>query len=121
LLTNQVWSIKAGPTRSASLSKPFPERAKGAQIRRPAKREENETKSEVERAKLEAQTAKASEASVQRKLADAEVALKKAKEEAELASAQVERAKAEAQNARESETAIRQILEAIRPVSTKPR
>jgi hypothetical protein len=71
------------------------------------KREENEAKSEAERAKLEAQTAKASEAMAQRKLADAEAALKKAKEEAQRASAEVERAKAEAQNARESEAAIK--------------
>ena len=71
------------------------------------KREENEAKSDVERAKLEAQTAKASEASVQRKLADAEAALKKAKEEEERASAKVERAKAEAQKAKESEAAIK--------------
>jgi hypothetical protein len=71
------------------------------------KREENEAKSEAERAKLEAQTAKASEALAQRKLADAEAALKKAKEEAQRVSAEVERAKAEAQNARESEAAIK--------------
>jgi DNA repair exonuclease SbcCD ATPase subunit len=71
------------------------------------KREANEAKSEVERAKLEAQTAKASEAQTQRKLADAEAALKKAKEEAQRASAEVQRAKADAQNARESEAAIK--------------
>ena len=71
------------------------------------KREENEAKSEAERAKLEAQTAKASEAVTRQKLADAEAALKKAKEEAQRASAEVERAKAEAQKARESEAAIK--------------
>jgi hypothetical protein len=38
------------------------------------KKEENEAKSELGRVKLEAQTAKASKASVQRKLADAEAA-----------------------------------------------
>jgi cytochrome c2 len=46
----------------------------------------------------------------QRKLADAEAALKKAKEEGQRASAEVERAKAEAQNARESEAAIKHKL-----------
>jgi hypothetical protein len=71
------------------------------------KREVNEAKSEVERAKLEAQTAKASEELVQRKLADAEAALKKAKDEAQRASAEVERAKAEAESARESEAAMK--------------
>lgn len=96
------------------------------------KSEENEAKSELERVKLEAQTAKASEASVQRKLADAEAALKKAKEEAQRASAEVERAKAEAQNAKESEAAIKTKLadaeaargkaeQACRAGDTKPR
>jgi len=75
-----------------------------------APKKEDEAKSEVERAKLEAQTAKASEAVVQRKLADAEAALKKAKEEAQRASAELERAKSEAQNARASEAVIKQKL-----------
>jgi hypothetical protein len=71
------------------------------------KKEENEAKGEAERAKLEAQITKASEASAQRKLADAESALKKAKDEAQRVSAELERAKAEAQNARESEAVIK--------------
>jgi hypothetical protein len=71
------------------------------------KREENEAKSQAERARQEAETAKASEASTQRKLADAEAALKKAKEEAQRASAEAEKAKADAKNARESEAAIK--------------
>jgi hypothetical protein len=74
------------------------------------KKEENGAKSEVELAKVEAQTAKASEAMAQRNLADTEAALKKAKEEAQRASAEVERAKAEAQNARESEAAVKHKL-----------
>ena len=48
--------------------------------------------------------------SAQRKLADAEAALKKAKEEARRATAEVERAKAEAKNARESEAAVKRKL-----------
>ena len=75
-----------------------------------SKKEDNEAKSEVERVKVEAQIAKASEASAQRKLADAEAALKKAKEEAQRATSEVERAKAEAQNARESEAAVKHKL-----------
>src|SRR5262249_28430599 len=51
-----------------------------------------------------AQTAKASEAQTQRKLADAE---KKAREEAQRANAEVEKAKADAQKARESEAAVK--------------
>jgi hypothetical protein len=74
------------------------------------KREENEAKSQVERARQEAETAKASEASTQRKLADAEVALKNAKEEARRASAELEKAKADAQKARDSEVAVKQKL-----------
>ena len=54
------------------------------------KKEDNEAKSEVERVKVEAQIAKASEASARRKLVDAEAALKKAKEEAQRATAEVE-------------------------------
>jgi hypothetical protein len=71
---------------------------------------QDDAKSEVERAKLEAQTAKASEAAVQRKLADAEAALRKAKDDAQRASADLERAKSEAQNARASEAVIKQKL-----------
>jgi len=66
-----------------------------------------EAKGELERARLEADAAKASEAAVQRKLADAEAALKKAKEETQRVSADLERTKAEALNARESEAAIK--------------
>jgi hypothetical protein len=71
---------------------------------------QDDAKSEVERAKLEAQTAKVSEAAVQRKLADAEAALRKAKDDAQRASADLERAKSEAQNARASEAVIKQKL-----------
>jgi hypothetical protein len=74
------------------------------------KREENEAKSQAERARQEAETAKASEASTQRKLANAEAALKQAKEEAQRASAELERAKADAQRAKDSEVAIKQKL-----------
>jgi hypothetical protein len=71
---------------------------------------QDDAKSEVERAKLEAQTAKTSEAAVQRKLADTEAALRKAKDDAQRASADLERAKSEAQNARASEAVIKQKL-----------
>jgi hypothetical protein len=75
-----------------------------------APKKQDDAKSEVERAKLEAQTAKASEAAVQRKLADAEAALRNAKEDAQRASADLERAKSDAQNARASEAVIKQKL-----------
>jgi len=63
-------------------------------------------KKEVEKAKSEAQAAKASEALVQRKLADADAALKRAKEEAGRATAQAEGAKAEAKAARDARAAL---------------
>ena len=75
-----------------------------------SKKEDSEAKSEVERANVEIQTAKASEVSAQRKLADAEAALKQAKEEAGRATAEAERAKAEAKKARELEAAVKQKL-----------
>ena len=95
---------------ASSLSMPMAQPASTAPIpeKEVPKKEENEAKSEVERAKVEAQTAKASEALAQRKLADAEAALKKAKEEAQRASVGSGRAKAEAQNAREAEAAVEQ-------------
>jgi hypothetical protein len=97
---------------SSSLSMPAAQPAATGPIaeKEAPKKEDNEAKSEVERVKAEAQIAKASEASTQRKLADAEAALKKAKEEAQRATAEVEQAKAEAQNARESEAAVKRKL-----------
>jgi len=71
------------------------------------KSERSETKGELERVRLEADAAKASEAAAQRKLADAEAALKKAKEETQRVSADLERAKAETQNAKQSEAAVK--------------
>lgn len=68
------------------------------------------TITEVERAKAETETAKASEALAQRKLADAEAALRRAKEEAGRAIAEAERAKAAAQVAKESEAAAKRKL-----------
>jgi len=105
-------ATKAAPP-PAPPSAPMPAAQPAAAVPIPDKevpKKEDEAKSEVERAKLEAQTAKASEAVVQRKLADAEAALKKAKEEAQRASAELERAKSEAQNARASEAVIKQKL-----------
>jgi hypothetical protein len=67
-------------------------------------------KKEVEKAKSEAQAAKASEALVQRKLADADAALKRAKEEAGRATAQAEGAKAEAKAAWDARAALERKL-----------
>jgi hypothetical protein len=70
----------------------------------------DQAKGEAERAKLDAQVAKASEALAQRKLADAEAALRGVREEVEQAKAEAERAKADAQGARESEAAAKRKL-----------
>jgi hypothetical protein len=103
--TKPVLSTPTPPTPSTPVTQP----AAVAPIpdKEAPKNERSETKGELERIKLEADAAKASEAAVQRKLADAEAALKKAKEETQRVSADLERAKAEAKNAKESEAAIK--------------
>jgi hypothetical protein len=99
-----------------------------AATKEPSAAEAGEPKNELERAKADAFTAKASEAMAQRKLADAEAALQRAKQdagrakseaesaksrldrltdEAGKATAEAERAKAEAKAARESEAAAK--------------
>lgn len=103
--TKPVLSSPTPPTPSTPVTQP----AAVAPIpdKEAPKSERSETKGELERVKLEADAAKASEAAVQRKLADAEAALKKAREETQRVSSDLERAKAEAKNARESEAAIK--------------
>jgi len=113
------------PTTRPSISdKPSPPAA----TKEPSPAEAGEPKNELERAKADAFTAKASEAMAQRKLADAEGALQRAKQdagrakseaesaksnlerltrEAGKATAEAERAKAEAKAARESEAAAK--------------
>jgi len=65
---------------------------------------------ELQLAKVDAQTAKQSEASAQRKLADAEAALRRLREEARRAAAEAERAKADAKTAQESEETTKRKL-----------
>ncbi len=75
-----------------------------------AEKELDQAKGEAERAKADAQVAKASEAQAQRKLTNAETALRRAREEVAQAKAEAERAKADAQGARESEAAVKRKL-----------
>lgn len=75
-----------------------------------AEKELDRAKGEVERAKADAQAAKTSEALAQRKLADAETALRRAREEVERAKAETERAKADADVARKSEATVKRQL-----------
>jgi hypothetical protein len=70
----------------------------------------DQIKKDVEKAKSEAQAAKASEALVQRKLADADAALKRATEEAGRATAQAEGARAEAKAARDARATLERRL-----------
>ena len=79
-------------------------------VKEPRKTEGDAASREVEQARADAQTAKASEALTQRKLADAEAALQRAKEEAGRATGEAERAKADAQAARDSEAGAKRKL-----------
>ena len=83
--TPTVLPAPAEPTSPATSANEPPELAVDSRLK------------EVERAKADAQNAKASEALAQRKLADAEAALQRTKEEAERATNEAQRAKADAQ------------------------
>jgi hypothetical protein len=112
-LLRSAYSGAAATKPAPSAAPPPPAAQPAAAVTIPDKeapKKQDEANIEVERAKLEVQTAKASEAAVQRKLADAEAALRKAKDDAQRASADLERAKSEAQNARASEAVIKQKL-----------
>jgi hypothetical protein len=104
-------TTKATLSPSTPLSTPVAPPEPAAASPKPAiKTDENQTNKEAERAKADALAAKASEAVTERKLADAEAALKRAKEELDRAKAEAERAKADAQGARESEAAANRKL-----------
>jgi hypothetical protein len=76
----------------------------------PAKAESDVMRTELEQARTEVQTAKASEALVQRKLAEVEAMLRGAKDNAGQAMAEAEQAKVDAQAARRSEAAVKRKL-----------
>jgi hypothetical protein len=76
----------------------------------PAKAEAAVMSTELEQARTDAQTARASEASAQRKLADVEAVLRGAKDKADQATAEAEQAKADAQAARGSAAAVKRKL-----------
>jgi hypothetical protein len=104
---------KAAPAPPASTGQPAPG---GAASQSPPPKEPPKTTTatptvaEVERAKTEAETAKASETLAQRKLADAEAALQQAKEEIKRANGEADRARAAEQAAKESEAAVKRKL-----------
>jgi hypothetical protein len=116
-------SAAAAPKPASSLSTPTPPATSteaAAPVVPPAstgrssapatERDLDQAKGEAERAKADAEVAKASEALAQRKLADAEAALRRVSEEVDQAKAEAERAKADAQGARESEAALKRKL-----------
>jgi hypothetical protein len=112
-------SAAAAPKPASSLSTPTPPATStqaAAPVVPPASSgrssalDLDQAKGEAERAKADAEVAKASEALAQRKLADAETALRRVSEEVEQAKAEAESAKADAQGARESEAALRRQL-----------
>ena len=100
------------PASSPSLptAQPAPAGLQSIPAKEPPKTEEDQMLREVERAKVEAQNAKASEAAAQRKLADAEATLQRVREHATRATAEAERAKANAKAARESEDTAKRNL-----------
>ena len=97
----------AAPTEAAPVVSPA---SRGRSSAPTTEKDLDQAKGEAERAKADAQVAKASEALAQRKLADAEAALRRVREEVEQAKAEAERAKADAQGARESEAAVKRKL-----------
>jgi hypothetical protein len=112
-------SAAAAPEPASSLSTPTPPATStqaAAPVVPPASSgrssalDLDQAKGEAERAKADAEVAKASEALAQRKLADAETALRRVSEEVEQAKAEAESAKADAQGARESEAALKRKL-----------
>jgi hypothetical protein len=112
-------SAAAAPKPASSLSTPTPPATSTqaaapvvppASTGRSSALDLDQAKGEAERAKADAEVAKASEALAQRKLADAEAALRRVSEEVKQSKAEAERAKADAQGARESEAALKRKL-----------
>jgi hypothetical protein len=109
-------------TPASSSSMPSAESASQPTSTKEPPKTEGATRAELEEAKAEAQTARASEALTQRKLVDVEAALQGTKDEAKRATAEAERSKADAQAARESEAAAKRKLaevEAARAAAEK--
>jgi hypothetical protein len=110
--TDSSKSVSSPPTTTVQ-PPPAGTAAQPRPLKESAKTEVGLAMTEVERAKAE--TAKASEALTQRKLVDAEAALRRANEEVGKANAEADRAKAAEQVAREAEaTAKRKLANAER-------
>jgi hypothetical protein len=102
---------KTASAPSASTGQPAPGGAASpTPPKEPSKATAGPTTTDLERAKTEAESAKASEALARRKLVDAEAALQQANEEIKRANAEAERAKAAEQSAKESEAAVKRKL-----------
>jgi hypothetical protein len=104
-------STPTPPATSTEAAAPVvPPASRGRSSVPATERDLDQAKGEAERAKADAEVAKASEALAQRKLADAEAALRRVSEEVKQSKAEAERAKADAQGARESEAALKRKL-----------
>jgi hypothetical protein len=108
-----VTKKKASPSLPTTRPAPSGETSQRTATKELSVSETGAPKKELEGAKSDGFTAKASEALAQRKLADAEAALQRVKDEAARATAEAERAKADAKAPRESEeTAKRKLADA---------
>jgi hypothetical protein len=108
-----VTKKNASPSLSTTRPAPSDKTSQPTATKEPSVSETGAPKKELEGAKSDVFTAKASEALAQRKLADAEAGLQRVKEEAGRATAEAESAKADAKVARESEeTAKRKLADA---------
>jgi hypothetical protein len=113
-MVRDVRALRSPPTPSSAADAAKPASSNAESSSQPAPAKEASTadvlKTEFEQAKTEVQTAKASEALAQRKLADMEAVLRGAQEKAGQATAEAEQAKADASAARGSETAVKRKL-----------
>ena len=107
--TDSSESVSSPPTTTVQ-PPPAGTAAQPRPLKESAKTEVGLAMTEVERAKAEAETAKASEALTQRKLVDAEGALRRANEEVGKANAEADRAKAAEQVAKEAEATAKRKL-----------
>jgi hypothetical protein len=115
-MVRDVRALRSAPVSpsAADTTKPAPSSSEaGLQpvpTREPAKADADALRTELEQSRTEVQTAKASEALAQRKLADMEAVLRGAQEKVGQATAEAEQAKADTQAAKGSETVVKRKL-----------
>ena len=100
----------AKPAASPSAPQPAPGPASQTTAAKELPKSGSDSATELDRAKAEAQSAKASQAAAEKKLAELEAALARAKEDAGRAAAEAQAAKAAAQAAKDSEATVKRKL-----------